>query len=464
MNPALEQFYQSLPGKKVFFLGAGISHKALIEKFVQKGADVTLCDRKPFEELGDFGKKCAEWGVHLELGDNYLSRLKEADIVYRTPGIDWTKPEIQDAVTNGVKVTSEIESFFDFCPCRIIAITGSDGKTTSTTLTACLLEAEGYRVHLGGNIGIPLFPIIEEVQEDDIAVVELSSFQLISMRKSPMIAAVTNVTPNHLDHHKDMKEYVDAKRNILLHQNYDSVAVLNAENEVTRSMAADVKGELRWFSKSRTVGNGSYLDEDKILWSADCGQAYPVMDLKGIRLRGEHNKENVCMVYSIVKGLVSDDTFRSVVPGFKGVEHRIEFVRELDGVDYYNDSIASSPTRTIAGLRSFTEPIILIAGGYDKKISYAPLAPELLNNPVKALLLCGPTADAIERELRALPEFDGRILVERRADIPDCVSRAREIAVAGDVVFFSPASASFDAYPNFEVRGNHFKKLVRELN
>ena len=463
MTEKLKRFYDSLPGKKVFFLGAGISHKALIEKFASKGAEVTLCDRKSLEELGEFGEKCREWGVNLILGDEYLSHLKEADLVFRTPGIDWTKPEIQDAIANGVEITSEIESFFEYCPCRIIGITGSDGKTTSTTLTARLLEAEGYKVHLGGNIGIPLFPIIDEVKEDDIAVVELSSFQLISMRKSPEICAVTNVTPNHLDHHKDMQEYIDAKKNILLWQDYNGVCVLNAENQVTRDMAADVKGEIRWFSKCRPVGNGSYLDEDKILWSAECGHVYPVMDLNNIKLRGEHNKDNVCMIYSIVKGLVSDDTFRSVVPNFTGVEHRIEFVRDIDGVEYYNDSIASSPTRTIAGLRSFTEPIVLIAGGYDKHISYAPLAPEMINNRVRVLLLCGPTADAIEKELRDHPDFNGQISIERLNDVAECVKRAREVAEPGDVVFFSPASASFDAYPNFEVRGRHFKSLVMEL-
>ena len=464
MTEKLQKFYDSLPGKKVFFLGAGISHKALIEKFAAKGADVTLCDRKSFEELGEFGEKCRQWGVNLILGEEYLSHLKEADLVFRTPGIDWTKPEIQDAIANGVQITSEIESFFEYCPCRIVGITGSDGKTTSTTLTARLLEAEGYRVHLGGNIGIPLFPIIDDVNEDDIAVVELSSFQLISMRKSPNVCAVTNVTPNHLDHHKDMQEYIDAKKNILLWQDSTGVCVLNAENDVTRDMAADVKGELRWFSKCRPVENGAYLDEDKVLWSAEGGNAYPVMDLKGIRLRGEHNKDNVCMVYAIVKGLVSDDTFRSVVPDFNGVEHRIEFVRNIDGVEYYNDSIASSPTRTIAGLRSFTEPIVLIAGGYDKHISYAPLAPEIINNRVRVLLLCGPTADAIERELRDHPDFNGQIQIERLSDVAECVKRAREVAVPGDVVFFSPASASFDAYPNFEVRGRHFKSLVMELD
>ena len=463
MNRELKEYYENLKGKKVFFLGAGISHKDLIRRFVREGALVTLCDRKDRDQLGPFGDECEKLGVSLCLGEGYLNSLREADVVFRTPGIDWTKPEIQDAVQNGVTVTSEMESFFDLCPCRIIGITGSDGKTTTTTLIAKTLEAAGFRVHLGGNIGIPLFPVIDDVQPEDIAVVELSSFQLISMRKSPSISVVTNVTPNHLDHHKDMDEYVGAKKNVYLWQDGDSVSVFNAANEITRQMATEAKGEIRWFSRFGKVGNGAYVDSDSMLVAVDHGTEHIVMDLKEIKLRGEHNKENVSTVYAAVRDLVSDEVFAETVREFTGVEHRIEFVRTLDGVSYYNDSIASSPTRTIAGLRSFTEPLILIAGGYDKKISYAPLAPEIIANGVKAVLLCGDTADAIERELRNCEGFNGQIDIERLADVPSCVTRARETAREGDVVLFSPASASFDMYTNFEERGRHFKSLVMEL-
>ncbi|MBP0969540.1 MAG: UDP-N-acetylmuramoyl-L-alanine--D-glutamate ligase [Oscillospiraceae bacterium] len=463
MTEELQRYYESLKGKKVFFLGAGISHRDLIRRFSGLGAEVTLCDRKSLEDLGDFGKECVSLGVSLCLGDGYLDTLEEADLVFRTPGIDWTKPEIQRAVSAGVKITSEMESFFDLCPCRIIGVTGSDGKTTTTTLIARTLEAEGYRVHLGGNIGIPLFPVIDDVRPEDFAVVELSSFQLISMRKSPFISVVTNVTPNHLDHHKDMEEYVGAKKNIYLWQEGDSVSVFNAANDITRQMATEAKGEIRWFSRYGRVGNGAYVSSDSMLISSDHGSEHVVMDLKGIRLRGEHNKENVSTAYAAVRGLVSDSVFSETVSSFTGVEHRIEFVRSLNGVSYYNDSIASSPTRTIAGLRSFDEPIVLIAGGYDKKISYAPLAPEIVSNGVKAVLLCGDTADAIERELRNCSGYTDSIRIERLGDVPECVRRAREISESGDVVLFSPASASFDMYTNFEERGRHFKKLVEDL-
>ncbi len=463
MNERYEAYMNGLRGRRVFFIGAGVSHRQLIRQFAAAGAEVTLCDVKTEEKLGPFAAECRELGVRLLLGEGYLDTLAEADLVFRSPGVDWTKPEIRKAVEAGVAVTSEIESFFDNCPCPIIGVTGSDGKTTTTTLIARVLEAGGYQVHLGGNIGIPLFPVCGQVEKEDIAVVELSSFQLISMRKSPDIAVVTNVTPNHLDHHKDMWEYVDAKRNILLHQKPGSVSVLNLEHGITAAMAADVKGELRWFSGCRPVENGAYMDEDKILWSAEGGVTRRIMDLKEIKLRGEHNKVNVCTAWAAVKGLVPDEVFVRTVREFTGVEHRIEYVRTVAGVPYYNDSIASSPTRTIAGLRSFTEPIVLIAGGYDKKVSYLPLAEEILRSSVKKVLLCGDTAGAIEEALRSLDACKAESLVTRCADVPDCVRRAREAATEGDVVLFSPASASFDAYPNFEVRGRHFKQLVGEL-
>lgn len=463
MIAEIERYYESLRGKKVFFLGAGISHRQLIEKFIEKGALVTLCDKKEFSELGEYGEKIKALGASFILGEGYLSRLGEADTVFRTPGVDYTKPEIQAAVKAGVNVTSEIETFFELCPAKIIAVTGSDGKTTSTTLIAKFLEAAGYTVHLGGNIGRPLLPIIDDVKDSDIAVVELSSFQLISMKKSPDVAVVTNMAPNHLDHHKDMEEYINAKRNILLYQSENSVAVLNAENEITRGMRGDVKGELRWFSRENPVDNGAYMDKDKNLIKVVNGKETLIMNLRDILLRGEHNKENVTTAAAAVSSLVPDEVIKAAASTFAGVEHRIEFVREKGGVRWYNDSIGTSPTRTIAGLRSFDEKLILIAGGYDKKISYAPLAPEILKS-VKVLLLCGPTAGIIKKEVEALGDFsESGLEIELTENLADAVTRANGIAKSGDVVLMSPASASFDAYPNFEARGNHFKEMVNSL-
>lgn len=463
MNPKAEAYYKSVAEKKVFFLGAGVSHRQLVKIFAQQGAAVTLCDAATREKLGEYADEVEALGVTLRLGPGYLDALREADIVFRSPGIDYTKPEIRDAVAAGVEVTSEIETFFALCPARTVGVTGSDGKTTTTTLIAEMLKASGHTVHLGGNIGVPLLPVVEQVAPGDIAVVELSSFQLISMRQSPDIAVVTNLTPNHLDHHKDMAEYIDAKRNILLYQKADGVAVLGADNDITRGFAADVRGALRWFSAAGQVDSGAYVDEAHNLVLVRDGVARTLLCLDGIRLPGAHNRLNIAAAAATVMGIATDDAIRQVAQDFAGVEHRIELVREKDGVRWYNDSIGTSPTRTVAGLRSFDQKLILLAGGYDKKISYAPLAPDIVAH-VKYLLLCGDTGPRIREEVEKCLGYDpGQLHIEMTQDLAQSVRRAAEIAEQGDIVLMSPASASFDAYPNFEARGRHFKEMVREL-
>ena len=305
---------------------------------------------------------------------------------------------------------------------------------------------------------------LPDVTSADIAVVELSSFQLISMRKSPKVAVVTNVTPNHLDHHKDMQEYIDAKRNILLWQEPPCRAVLGYENDITRSMAADCKGEQFWFTRLHETDHGAFLREsDDTLCYAENGVVTPVLPRAEVKLRGLHNVENLLAAIAAVWGRVPVDVMRQVGSTFTGVEHRIEPVRVLDGVTYYNDSIASSPTRTIAGLRSFDQKIILIAGGYDKKIPYEPLAPEIVAH-VKVLVLMGATAPRIEKAVREDPNFDPQALPILHADsMQHAVELARGAAKPGDIVSLSPASASFDLYPNFEVRGRDYKRIVNEL-
>ncbi len=458
-----QQFYKDIKGKKVSIIGAGVSHRELIPLFARAGAQVTLCDKKNPEQLGELYTQLQELGVGFSLGESYLDGLQGADMILRTPGFEYYTPALQAAKAAGSEITSEMELFFRCCPCHIYAVTGSDGKTTTTTLIAKMLEAAGKKVHLGGNIGRALFPIIGEVQPQDAAVVELSSFQLISMRQSPEVAVVTNVTPNHLDHHKDMQEYIDAKRNILLYQNKASRTVLGYENAVTRSMQTDVKGTLRWFSRLSKVENGAHLNDDGILCLVHDAKELPVLEAADLLLPGLHNVENVLTAMAAVDEDVPIEIMAKVASSFTGVEHRIEPVRTLDGVKWFNDSIASSPTRTIAGLRSFTQKLVLIAGGYDKKISYAPLAPEILAH-VRLLILMGPTGPIIEKELRALPELEASGLVILHADnMEQAVKLARANTHAGDIVTLSPASASFDAYPNFEVRGRHYKQLVNAL-
>ena len=305
MQKEQQELANLIKGKKVAFIGAGVSHKTLIKEFVELGAHVTLCDqKKSVEDFGDYAATIKELGIDLSLGENYLDGFKGQDIIMRTPGfVGYFEKPLQDAMAAGTMVTSEVELFFQFCPCEIVAVTGSDGKTTTTTLISKFYEAAGRRVHLGGNIGAALLPMLPEVSPDDVAVVELSSFQLISMHQSPNIAVVTNVTPNHLDHHKDMQEYIDAKRNILLYQKPGGKAVLGYENEVTRAMAADVKGSCRWFTRKSVVENGGFLRADGMLCMAENGRVTPIVRREDVALRGEHNLENLLAAFTAVWGM-----------------------------------------------------------------------------------------------------------------------------------------------------------------
>ena len=461
----IEQLQDLIQGKKVAFIGAGVSHKRCIEQFVELGAQVTLCDqKKSLEDFGAYADTLRRLHVRLSLGEHYTDGFAGQDIIMRTPGYEYYKPELQAALQAGTKVTSEVELFFALCPCEIVAVTGSDGKTTTTTLISKMFEAAGRKVFLGGNIGAALLPQLADVTPEAVAVVELSSFQLISMRVSPKVAVVTNVTPNHLDHHKDMQEYIDAKRNILLWQVPPCRAVLGFENEISRGMQKDCKGEQVWFTRLHDTDKGAFLREsDDTLCYAENGVVTPILPRAEIKLRGLHNVENLLAAIAAVWGRVPVEAMRQVGSTFIGVEHRIEPVRTLDGVTYYNDSIASSPTRTIAGLRSFNQKIILIAGGYDKKIPYEPLAPEILAH-VKTLVLMGATGPRIEAAVRACPGFDESALTILHADsMQHAVELARSAAQPGDVVSLSPASASFDLYPNFEVRGRDYKNIVKNL-
>ena len=462
MNTTTKAFFDSMKGKTVAFIGIGTSNLPLIKQFADKGAKVLACDRKDFASLGDNGVKAKEYGAELILGDDYLQNI-QADIVFRSPGTPFYKEELCRLRENGTVLTSEMEVFFDLCPCNTIAVTGSDGKTTTTTIISEMLKAAGKTVHLGGNIGKPLLPEIENILPDDWAVVELSSFQLISMRKSPDIAVVTNLAPNHLDIHKDMQEYIDAKKNIVLHQNAFSKAVLNLDNEIADSFSESVRGQLAKFTVKEPLFNGAYLDGTKIIYS-DFGKTTEVMDYRDIKIPGMHNVENYLAAISAVWGIVDVDTIVSVAKTFGGVAHRAEFVREFKGVKYYNDSIASSPTRTALGTLSlYKKKIIIIAGGYDKHIPYEPLGP-VINDKVKVLILLGATAPKIEAAVKGAENYSAdAIKILNVTNMEEAVAAAAEHAQEGDIVSLSPASASFGLYRNFEERGNHFKAIVNGL-
>ena len=454
MQTAFETYFNSLKGKKIAVLGLGVSNRPLVRLLLEFGCDVTGCDRTPREKLDAEVLELETMGCKLSVGDGYLDEM-EADLLFRTPGMHPGNPAIQALVAKGAQVTSEMEVFFEVAPCQLIAVTGSDGKTTTTTLISEMLKASGKTVWLGGNIGTPLLPLVRQMKETDYAVVELSSFQLMDMTRSPHIAVVTNLAPNHLDVHKDMEEYVQSKTNIFNFQNEKDILILNADNEITASFTG--KGTTRFFS--RQGKNVHVIQKDGVIYRD--GKA--VLNTADILIPGVHNVENYMTAIAAVEGLVDDETVRHVAKTFGGVEHRIELVRIKDGVRFYNDSIASSPTRTIAGLRSFSEKVILIVGGYDKNIPFDVLGPEICTH-VKKLFLGGATGPKIRDAVVACPEYNEQELpIVDCGDFESAVRAAAAAAEEGDVVLMSPASAAFDQFKNFMVRGEFFKKLVREL-
>ena len=455
-----KEYINTLRGKAVAAAGAGISNTPLIEALLAEGIDVTVCDKGPREKLGEAAHRFGEMGARLRLGDKYLDDL-EADVIFRTPGLMPTDPALQLAVRRGALLTSEMEVFFDVCPCRIIAVTGSDGKTTTTSIITEILRNEGKAVHVGGNIGAPLLCGADDMDPDDIVVLELSSFQLCTMGKSPDIAVMTNLSPNHMDVHASFEEYFEAKRNIYTHQKRRDRAVFNLDNGYTRACAETAPGEVVFFSRREKVGNGVYLDGGTIYEAAD-GYSEAVMQADGIRLPGVHNIENFMAAIAAVRGLAGHPAMLEAAREFRGVPHRIELVREHRGIRYYNDSIASSPTRTIAGLKAFEKKVILIAGGKDKGVAFDGLGEEIVSH-VKTLVLTGLTAERIRSSVINAPGYKGEPEIIMRDDFTDAVLAAAEAADKGDVVLLSPACTSFDRFKNFEQRGDLFREIVTDL-
>ena len=454
----LREYLDSIRGKTVAVVGIGVSNTPLIRLLLGEGIAVTACDKRTREQLGELAVELEQGGARLQLGPDYLEGLNQ-NIIFRTPGLRPDVPQLAKAVAGGSVLTSEMEMFFQVCPCPIIAVTGSDGKTTTTTIIAELLKKAGNTVHVGGNIGHPLLCEAGEMRPGDYAVLELSSFQLMTMQSSPHIAVVTNLAPNHLDVHKDMAEYVAAKENIFRHQRAGDKAIFNFDNDITRRQGESVPDRAVYFSRQGEPERGVFLrGEDIVCRTDDLGRV--VMTTKDIKLPGVHNVENYMAAIAAVDGLVSDEIIRDFAREFGGVEHRIELVRTYRGVRYYNDSIASSPSRTTAGLRSFPEKVILIAGGYDKHIPFDALGGEIVEH-VKLLVLCGATADKIRAAVENAEGYQpGCPEIVEVTPFQKAVETARDRAVPGDVVTLSPACAAFDQFKNFAERGKTFKAIV----
>ena len=458
MKKDFSDFKKYIFGKKVAVVGIGVSNIPLINFLLKLGADVTGFDRKTKEQLGDVAVDFEGKGVKLELGESYLDELTGYEVVFKSPSMRIDSEALVRVKNEGAYITSEMEEFVKYCRGKIYAITGSDGKTTTTTIISKLLMQEGYKTWVGGNIGTPLFSQIEEIDERDMVVLELSSFQLMTMDCQIDVAVCTNLAPNHLDMHKDMQEYIDSKKNIFLYQNEKDILVVNRENDITYSFEKEAKGEVREFSSKRILKDGAYFEEGGLYL-----EGKEVCRKDNIVIKGMHNVENYLAAFIATKDDVSIESMKNVAESFTGVEHRCELVREIEGVKYYNDSIASSPTRTLAGLRAFDRKVILIAGGYDKHIPFTPLANE--GYPyIKELVLVGATKDKIKDVFDKLEDEKGiKINMTFANDLEDAVMKAKELAIDGDVVTLSPACASFDMFPNFMARGNKFKEIVNNI-
>lgn len=465
MNDKLEQFKKDIVTKKVAVLGIGISNAPLIKYLGKLGVKVTAFDRAEEDALKPTIEALDGLGVDYSLGKDYLEALKGFDVIFKTPKVRFDIPELLREAEAGVEITSEMEVFCKLCPARIFAVTGSDGKTTTTTLIDKILSRHGYKCWLGGNIGTPLLDRIDEIEETDMVVLELSSFQLHTMRNRINTAVVTNVSPNHLDVHKSMQEYVDAKKNIFLYQNENDTLILNYDNSATRAFAGEAAGKVVFFSRQTELGDGMMLLDDKFVYRTG-GKESEILNTDDILLPGVHNIENYLAAAAATIDFVLPEDIRDIAASFRGVEHRNEFVRELNGVSFYNDSIGTSPTRTIASINSFKGRVILIAGGYDKHIPYDVMGKALVNK-VKCLVLLGQTAVKIETALKDEIVRSGAgvdIPVFHCTTLEEAVRKAYEASAVNDIIILSPASASFDMFKNFEEKGLAFKNIVNSLS
>lgn len=462
-NQKLEEFESFIRGKKVAIIGLGISNIPLIDYLHDLKCMVSVFDKRDVEKLDTNAvKKIQDYQFELYTGLDAMQHLMNFNVIFRSPSCRPDTPEVAKEVARGAILTSEIEMLMQTCPGTIMGITGSDGKTTTTNLIYHILQEKGYHCYLGGNLGIPLFTKVKEMTPDDMIVLELSSFQLMDMQISPHIAVITNISPNHLDIHKSYEEYINAKKNIFMYQSEKDILVINYDNEITKNFKSEAKGKTIYFSRKEKLDDGIICDGG-IIKSCEDKLRRHILNTKDILLRGVHNHENICAAIAATSSLVEPEIQAEAIKKFKGVEHRLEFIRKINGVKWYNDSIGTSPSRTIAGLNSFNEKIVLIAGGYDKHLDYTPIAKPIVAN-VSKLILIGATAQKIEEAVMQELEMQGKEMpIYHCTTLKETIDKANEIATSDEIVLFSPASASFDMFKNFEERGNLFRNLVNQI-
>lgn len=464
-NEKLEEFNHFIAGKKVAIIGIGVSNIPLLDYFYERTAKVTVFDNRKIEDMDhEVIGKMEQYHFDYFFGENNLENLKGFDIIFRSPSAMPFIKEIEEEVERGAILTSEIEMVLKLAPCRIIGITGTEGKTTTTSIVYAIAKEAGYTCFLGGNIGKPIFTQIKDMKPEDLVILEMSSFQLMDMDISPSISLVTNIYPDHLNIHRSYEEYQEAKKNIFTHQSENGVIVLNYDNDITVSFAKEANGKVIFFSSKAKLQDGYIYDNtDGMIKYCEDGIRRHIINKNEIKLRGIHNYENICAALALTSSIADIDTQVKAIKEFKGVEHRLEFVRELEQVKYYNDSIGTSPASTIAGLHAFDENILLIAGGSDKGLDYTEVG-EAIAEKVGTLILCGPTAPKIEEATKnAFIKQEKHLQICHVTNLQEAVKLAKEKAKAGDVVLLSPASASFDAFKNFAERGEKFKEFVNKL-
>ena len=463
-NEKLTEFNNYLKDRKVAVIGLGVSNSPLIEYLHKAKAKVTVFDKRNIDDIPkETMDLVTNYGMEFSLGNNYLSKLKGFDLIFRSPSCLPTTKELKEEAERGALVTTEVEMVIEMTPSTVIGVTGSDGKTTTTTLISEIIKAGGYKCFLGGNIGTPLFTQIADMTPDDVVVLELSSFQLMEMTVSPHISVVTNVTPNHLDYHKDLEEYIEAKKSILKYQTKDDILVLNYDNEVTRDFANEANAKVIFFSSEEKLDNGYILDENAIKVCENKLRRH-IIDTKDIALIGKHNYQNICAALAATKTLVDENTALEVVKSFTGVHHRLELVKtDSQNTKWYNDSASTSPTRTISGLNAFDKKIVLIAGGSDKNLDYSPIAKPILEK-CKSLVLIGQTKtkimNAVKNELDKQNKNMNILIAE---SLDEAIELAKKETTQNDIVLFSPASASFDMFKNAYQRGDLFREKVNDL-
>jgi len=454
-------------GKRVTVMGLGVfgGGAGAARFFAKAGARVTVTDTKTAEELESSLRILEGLPVELHLGGHEEEDFRRADLVVANPAVRPDSAHLEEARGAGAEVKTEVSVFAELCPARIVGITGSNGKSTTTALTGELIKSSGIRTWVGGNIGGSLLEHLDEMGKDDVAVVELSSFQLPylgEIGKSPHVAVLTNLSPNHLDRHGTMEAYSEAKSHIFRHQGAGDFAVLNRSLEEWEWWEGLTRGKVLGFGLSADSGDGGYVEGEE-LWLCVEGEAKTFARVGDVKLAGGHNLANVLAAACGAWAVGADpEGFGEAVRGFKPLEHRLEFVRSLDGVDYYNDSVATTPESAIAGLKSFPgKRIVLIAGGSDKGLDFSGLAEEIVRRAFGVITL-GATAGKLEGAIaKASPPPS--LGVRREGDVRSAVNAAREIAVEGSVVLLSPACASHDMFRNFAERGETFREAVRAL-